>query len=1304
MCPTSILNFIPTIEDNNIFSSPHYNSSMFKKNAFMLNNGGTIYFDCDDNISEYKIIKGIDGEYHSINEMTYTNELEDIMAQKVLHLLKKKLYIIPKNKNTIFSNYGIKEQVKLLNQLSNYYLESKDEDDSIMQLFDNISYEKLSSNINILSSKVVNRKKVNIKASKLVHLYSFNNYKQIFMNWIYSNNLSSIISVIDEQVLKTYERKDTKDDFIYQSIKPYNKKESFGLVCKLADKQFIKVSFLSKDDFILTDHSFYYADIIKAVNKLFDICSSRLKVNSQENIGISLVRLEGDTYEFKHNIKDNKDTPEEFINNINRRNMASRRTLGSIYDKILRIINNASVSNSIFINELLQNANDVKYPKKTKHVFNLEEKGKSLIVSYNEIGFTKEDIRAITDIGESTKIHVVEAEAKDVGIGEKGIGFKSVFKVANSVDIHSGNYHFKLTRKAPTIPEWISNQKEQNGTKIVLHLDKPMKFKYDNKQLINLVLGLTNIDEFSFLDKNIVVEKTDYQRNYLIDDEIFEYYVVKNEETVEEGILNQRRLNKPNESSEQEVELIFPKDMKAKQQGIIYCALPTSVETSCPFSINARFELNTSREGIVENAWNDEIICIVSLSIFKAYEVLKNLIGIDVLKYLTLGPIVKDNKIKISDCYNYLESRLKKKKMLMNLEGKWISFDKSIVVDPLEIDVLNAYNEEIDSNYVVSSMIAKYNCKHILKKLRVTFHTDKELFEELIENRYIQDDLLLENSKIRNNLFKLVNKYPDKEELFDYFYHYPLVPYTNEDCTVSFIDINDDIYYCDDKENPVYSEYGLYYILDTSLLPIKSYDLIVTEYEEFRIQKFGKEEFEKYQGKRIKKWLKNIDDLEERAKKILNEFNKSKEMMIRAFKTFDSSIKQKIVYKMQDGSYKEGKYKLYRYEHTDTEFDQVLISDDYNELAEALGIPYFLDIDNSDQYPFDFIESNETLEVLFSFNFNYKYSLYYSLIDNFKIDDDVLSDNLLKIVQNAGGLNVDILENCYINNAKILPNDDFNLIEKISVHCNNIHFVYSMNLSYKQDSSLIPIIEEIVYDIDSSTKIDYEFKKIIKSWVSKNNIFISNLRQNLICQIGEKKIILLNRNIKTDKQVYDVLNSFLQRNFKYNLTFNKTMNRYDRRLIKRIGNNKFTIDEAIELSKILPRTFLTVEDEKRLLCEPYEYKKIVYGGYAKRCPCCGARVHTELTGFRIAKLRQTYILSEHSANVLIDVPCCQNCFDAFSYADSYKINVDSLLYLGEMDISVKLGSEIWRPNKFKLRLAHMALVISMNDDLYYYLT
>jgi hypothetical protein len=67
-----------------------------------------------------------------------------------------------------------------------------------------------------------------------------------------------------------------------------------------------------------------------------------------------------------------------------------------------------------------------------------------MLIDCNEIGFKKENIEALCCIGDSTK----KAKDRTKGyIGEKGIGFKSVFKVANVVHISSKGYSFRFDRQ-----------------------------------------------------------------------------------------------------------------------------------------------------------------------------------------------------------------------------------------------------------------------------------------------------------------------------------------------------------------------------------------------------------------------------------------------------------------------------------------------------------------------------------------------------------------------------------------------------------------------------------------------------------------------------------------------------------------------------------------------------------------------------------------------------------------------------------------------------------------------------------------
>nr|XP_011462802.1 PREDICTED: uncharacterized protein LOC101296952 isoform X3 [Fragaria vesca subsp. vesca] len=94
---------------------------------------------------------------------------------------------------------------------------------------------------------------------------------------------------------------------------------------------------------------------------------------------------------------------------------------------------------SHFLLELVQNADDNTYPTSVEPTlaFILQESG--IVVLNNEQGFSAQNIRALCDVGNSTK------KGSNVGyIGQKGIGFKSVFRVTDAPEIHSNGFHIKF--------------------------------------------------------------------------------------------------------------------------------------------------------------------------------------------------------------------------------------------------------------------------------------------------------------------------------------------------------------------------------------------------------------------------------------------------------------------------------------------------------------------------------------------------------------------------------------------------------------------------------------------------------------------------------------------------------------------------------------------------------------------------------------------------------------------------------------------------------------------------------------------
>jgi hypothetical protein len=96
-----------------------------------------------------------------------------------------------------------------------------------------------------------------------------------------------------------------------------------------------------------------------------------------------------------------------------------------------------------FLLELIQNADDNTY-ENVEPTLNISYSRRTLRLDCNEIGFGRKNVEAICKIGRSTKAGLGTSTRY---IGEKGIGFKSVFKVSDVVWISSRYYSFKFDKK-----------------------------------------------------------------------------------------------------------------------------------------------------------------------------------------------------------------------------------------------------------------------------------------------------------------------------------------------------------------------------------------------------------------------------------------------------------------------------------------------------------------------------------------------------------------------------------------------------------------------------------------------------------------------------------------------------------------------------------------------------------------------------------------------------------------------------------------------------------------------------------------
>lgn len=107
-----------------------------------------------------------------------------------------------------------------------------------------------------------------------------------------------------------------------------------------------------------------------------------------------------------------------------------------------------------FVLELVQNADDNQYSDGVQPTLVFVLHPESIVVYVNESGFCPADIDSICSVGRSSK------KKRRGFIGKKGIGFKSVFKITDTPEIHSGDYHIRFDCREDLgyiVPQWLSD-------------------------------------------------------------------------------------------------------------------------------------------------------------------------------------------------------------------------------------------------------------------------------------------------------------------------------------------------------------------------------------------------------------------------------------------------------------------------------------------------------------------------------------------------------------------------------------------------------------------------------------------------------------------------------------------------------------------------------------------------------------------------------------------------------------------------------------------------------------------------------
>ncbi len=304
-----------------------------------------------------------------------------------------------------------------------------------------------------------------------------------------------------------------------------------------------------------------------------------------------------------------------------------------------------------FIFELIQNTEDNTYHEGVEPSLsfclvrydptNTQESSGALIIQNNEVGFSADNVDAICAIGKTTKSKIRGY------IGEKGIGFKSVFKITIVPHIFSNGYQFCFPEKDEKsglgyiVPYWVAEIPQEidpNQTTIILPLNKK-DFGYEKiKEMLQdiepeTILFLSKLkeihintddgDDFTILKDDarsphiqILIEGTKQGRSY---SEVREFLLFTRTFDRPKDVEHEKR----KDIDERDVTIAFPIDDNKSSMGKIFAYLPVRSDTGLPFLINADFILPSSREDILDVPWNRWLMKCVADLLGKALPLLK---------------------------------------------------------------------------------------------------------------------------------------------------------------------------------------------------------------------------------------------------------------------------------------------------------------------------------------------------------------------------------------------------------------------------------------------------------------------------------------------------------------------------------------------------------------------------------------------------------------------------------------------------------------------------------------------------------
>ena len=967
-----------------------------------------------------------------------------------------------------------------------------------------------------------------------------------------------------------------------------------------------------------------------------------------------------------------------------------KKALGKQYDSILKIIKNSGTKSKRFFSEILQNIDDCKFvgdPRASIKISKTE-----MTVSYNEVGFTRGDIISITAIGESTKRMIKE----DV-TGEKGIGFKSIFNVVDWVEIHSGNFHFKVFKDSPTIPIIIENCPKIAGTTMIYHFsdDAISELLTHESFILKNCLCLKRLKNINFNKEKLEILDKNSTRILKLGDMELKFYKF----TYVYNVDNQRALQARYENKlveeEQKIYYYVPSEnmTKLNNQYCIYSTFPTETEIAVPLYVDANLNLNTSRENLLEDdVWNEYTFQHIYNGYFKLlehmkdrnYKLMLNLFPYDhkFLFYSKLAKINVFNRINSMDIFK-----------IFNLD-KFTNLYMGIFSENLEYYVLNKWGRNAgNQNVHYKNNLIDFdlnNLKYLENECKINHYSKRQLLLDLKNSKIYNaiTEQKLSDKTFRDELYNLLvstkldyNYYEDRESNLKNWSIIP-VKKNNEE---QYICYNENIYYDRKNLNNYPAEIS---ILNTRIMSVETFDNIFTDK---RILAYTADtvSFEFY--KEIKNCFKYYKF--ERAKALLNLYNTKTDLFLSCLAKKKDFEYDEILLETKSGTVINFNSCFIDIDNKDKGcLNTILVKDEYVDFAKSLGVKPISKISKIENLFLTF-DRNHIIDFLNISNSIENESIYKQIL-NKKIEEEdfqTIRDFVFFDLLNKIGMDKakDILtkkEEIFIDINGYCIEKYGQMINELFKKTPSVMFRLNKDIEFSnlKDTGIInEIKEELSLRKDSESIVNA--KKLLNNCVyfEKMNTPMVALRKS-----NHNEILIINKKIYSEYDILENLKKYFFNNFRLIIDINREITKYTRDNYESIISTEFNhkVEQIVtENAKWL--SLDDVEAVKDFMCKPIKTQYGVYGGYAKRCPLCGSIIHTELTGMRISDLKyEGYYLKLIS---------CSNCHENLKYSKEIKVDLNKIND-NKLSFECNINGYLWKVEDVQIRVGQKAILNVLN--------